>query len=184
MAMTMTIERVMAFMGLDVLVARDEGLFAAEGLDLRIAALPPDEMRSAAEGSPTKPTTNQGKLQCQDAREVVQVTQNSVTGNNTAVVGQGEFQNEVASGASIQSALSPTAPDTGSSFIQVVTWPAHGTCPVAATIVTYSESSNPASPHFADQTKLFSKKQFLPDRFCPAQIAADPNLQTVTVTGN
>jgi len=78
---------------------------------------------------------------------------------------------------------SPTTPDTGSSFIQVVTWPAHGTCPVGATIVTYSESSNPASPHFADQTKLFSKKQFLPDRFCPSQIAADPNLQTVTVTG-
>ena len=46
MAMTMTIERVMAFMGLDVLVARDEGLFEAEGLDLRIAALPPDEIRS------------------------------------------------------------------------------------------------------------------------------------------
>ena len=78
---------------------------------------------------------------------------------------------------------SPTTPDTGSSFIQVVTWPAHGTCPVGATIVTYSESSNPASPHFADQTKLFSKKRFLPDRFCPSQIAADPNLQTVTVTG-
>ena len=34
MTMTLTIERVMAFMGLDVLVARDEGLFAAEGLDL------------------------------------------------------------------------------------------------------------------------------------------------------
>jgi acyl-homoserine-lactone acylase len=79
---------------------------------------------------------------------------------------------------------SPTAPDTGSSFIQVVTWPADGTCPVGSTILTYSESSNPASPHFADQTKLFSKKQWLPDRFCPAQIAADPNLQTVTVSGN
>ena len=51
MAMTMTIERVMAFMGLDVLVARDEGLFEAEGLDLRIAALPPEEIRSAAEGT-------------------------------------------------------------------------------------------------------------------------------------
>ena len=37
MGMTMTIERVMAFNGLDVLVARDEGFFAAEGLDLRIA---------------------------------------------------------------------------------------------------------------------------------------------------
>jgi acyl-homoserine-lactone acylase len=76
-----------------------------------------------------------------------------------------------------------TSPDTGSSFIQVVTWPTHGTCPVGSTILTYSESSNPASPHFADQTKLFSKKQFLPDRFCPSQIAADPNLRVTTVTG-
>jgi acyl-homoserine-lactone acylase len=79
---------------------------------------------------------------------------------------------------------SPTAPDTGSSFIQVVTWPAHGACTLGSTILTYSESSNPASPHFADQTKLFSRKQFLADRFCPSQIAADPNLQTVMVTGS
>ena len=43
-----------------------------------------------------------------------------------------------------------TSPDTGSSFIQVVTWPRHGSCPMGDTILTYSESSNPASPHFAD----------------------------------
>ena len=78
---------------------------------------------------------------------------------------------------------SHTAPDSGSSFIQVVTWPANSGCPVAATILTYSESSNPASPHYADQTKLFSGKQWLPDRFCPAQIAADPALTVTTVTG-
>ena len=72
MAMTMTIERVMAFMGLDVLVAKDEGLFAAEGFDLRIAALPADEMRSAAEGSPAKPTTNQGKLQARGDAQMFQ----------------------------------------------------------------------------------------------------------------
>jgi hypothetical protein len=72
MAMTLTIERVMAFMGLDVLVARDEGLFAAEGLDLRIAALPPDEIRSAIEGSPAKPTTNQGKLQARGESQMFQ----------------------------------------------------------------------------------------------------------------
>ena len=61
--MTMTIERVTTFMGLDVLVARDEGLFAEEGLDLRLAAIPPDEIRSAAEGALGKPVTNQGRLQ-------------------------------------------------------------------------------------------------------------------------
>ncbi len=75
-----------------------------------------------------------------------------------------------------------TAPDSGSSFIQVVTWPAKGSCPAGSTILTYSESSNPASPHYADQTKLFSQKRWLTDRFCPAQIAADPNLRVVTVT--
>jgi acyl-homoserine-lactone acylase len=78
---------------------------------------------------------------------------------------------------------SPTAPDSGSSFIQVITWPGKSSCPVGSTILTYSESSNPASPHFADQTWLFSRKQWLPDRFCPAQIAADPNLKVITVTG-
>ena len=72
MAMTLTIERVMAFMGLDVLVARDEGLFAAEGLDLRIVALAPEEMRSAAEGFPAKPTTNQGKLQARGESQMFQ----------------------------------------------------------------------------------------------------------------
>ena len=61
--MTMTIERVRAFNGLDVLVARDEGLFAAEGVDLRIAALPPAETRSTADGTLTKPIGNQGTLQ-------------------------------------------------------------------------------------------------------------------------
>jgi hypothetical protein len=33
------------FSGLDVLVARDEGLFEAEGVDLRIATLPPSAPR-------------------------------------------------------------------------------------------------------------------------------------------
>jgi ABC-type nitrate/sulfonate/bicarbonate transport system substrate-binding protein len=62
-SVAMTIERVVAFNGLDVLVARDEGLFAAEGLDLRIAALAPGEMRSTADGTIEKPVTNQGVLQ-------------------------------------------------------------------------------------------------------------------------
>ena len=60
--MTMTIERVLAFNGLDVLVARDEGLFAAEGLDLQIATPSPAEMRSTADGNLAKPITNQGLL--------------------------------------------------------------------------------------------------------------------------
>ncbi len=61
-SMAMTIERVRAFNGLDVLVAVDEDLFAAEGLDLRIAALPPDEIRSTVDGTLSNPVSNQGRL--------------------------------------------------------------------------------------------------------------------------
>ena len=59
---TLTIERVSAFNGLDVLVARDEGLFEAEGLDLRIATLAPSELPSTADGSPDAPVGSQGRL--------------------------------------------------------------------------------------------------------------------------
>lgn len=62
-ALTMRIEIVRAFNGLDVLVAADEGLFAEEGLDLRMAWLAPDQVRPAADGTLSKPVTNQGLLQ-------------------------------------------------------------------------------------------------------------------------
>ena len=62
-AMTMTLEPVRVFNGLDVLVARDEGLFESEGLDLQIATLPAGDFRSTAEGTLFDPVTNQGKLQ-------------------------------------------------------------------------------------------------------------------------
>jgi hypothetical protein len=61
-SMTMTIEPVRAFNGLDVMVARDEGLFEAEGLDLRIATLPPADTLSTEDGTLHRPATNQGRL--------------------------------------------------------------------------------------------------------------------------
>lgn len=71
-----------------------------------------------------------------------------------------------------------TQPDGGSSFVQVVTW-GDGPCPDARTILTYSESTDPTNPHYADQTALFSKKQWVTDRFCASDIAAAP-VQEVT----
>ena len=62
MRKTMVIEPVSAFNGMDVLAARDEGLFAAEGLDLRIASRQPSNLRSSAEGTFEHPVTNQGRL--------------------------------------------------------------------------------------------------------------------------
>ena len=71
-AMTMTIEPVSAFNGLDVLVARDEGLFAEEGLDLRIAARTPGDLPSTADGTLTRPTTSQGRLMDRGAAAMFQ----------------------------------------------------------------------------------------------------------------
>lgn len=62
MMKTMVIEPVSTFNGMDVLVARDEGLFVAEGLDLRFASRQPSDLHSAAKGTLERPVTNQGRL--------------------------------------------------------------------------------------------------------------------------
>jgi acyl-homoserine-lactone acylase len=74
------------------------------------------------------------------------------------------------------------ATPTGSSYIQVVTWASGHSCPEAATVLAYSESDNPASPHYDDQTKLFSHRQWATAYFCPAQVAAHA-LSTTIVSG-
>ncbi|MEA2421572.1 MAG: acyl-homoserine-lactone acylase, partial [Thermoleophilaceae bacterium] len=63
----------------------------------------------------------------------------------------------------------------GSSFVMVAQLT--GGCPSTRTILTYSLSTNPASPYFADQTRMFSRKQWVTERFCESQILGDPNLQ-------
>jgi uncharacterized repeat protein (TIGR01451 family) len=51
-------------------------------------------------------------------------------------------------------------------------------CPVdARTILTYSQSTNPDSPYFADQTRMFSNKEWVNEAYCESEIAADPNLE-------
>src|SRR4029453_18483032 len=60
--MKMTIEPVSAFSSLDVLVAMVEGLFSAEGLDLRMASRESRDIRSTTEGTLSSPVTNQGRL--------------------------------------------------------------------------------------------------------------------------
>ncbi|MCW2779530.1 MAG: penicillin amidase, partial [Frankiales bacterium] len=60
-------------------------------------------------------------------------------------------------------------PVHGSSFVQVVGWTS-SEWPDARTILTYSESDNPSSPHYADQTRLFSSKTWVTERFSPASV--------------
>jgi acyl-homoserine-lactone acylase len=69
---------------------------------------------------------------------------------------------------------------TGSSYIQAVGWDG-GRCPVARTLLTYSQSSDPGSPHHADQTRLFSEEKWVTSRFCERDILASPALRIVRV---
>lgn len=69
---------------------------------------------------------------------------------------------------------------TGSSHIQAVGWDG-GRCPVARTLLTYSQSSNPESPHFSDQTRLFSTEKWVRARFCEKDILSSPALRVVRV---
>ncbi|WP_089937188.1 hypothetical protein [Candidatus Entotheonella palauensis] len=68
----MVIEPVRAFNGMDVLVARDEGLFAAEGLDVQFASREPGEMRSTADGTLEQPVSAQGLIQKRGAARMYQ----------------------------------------------------------------------------------------------------------------
>ncbi|MEK6807204.1 MAG: acylase [Pseudomonadota bacterium] len=59
----------------------------------------------------------------------------------------------------------------GSSYVQVVSFD-DSACPDVRTILTYSQSTNPASPHYADQSRLFSNKQWVQPPFCEADVMA------------
>jgi acyl-homoserine-lactone acylase len=61
-------------------------------------------------------------------------------------------------------------PVHGSSYVQVVSWKKKGTCPDTRAILTYSQSTDPTSPHFADQTRLFSRHGWNDVPFCTADV--------------
>ncbi|MEQ8265486.1 penicillin acylase family protein [Pseudohaliea sp.] len=63
-------------------------------------------------------------------------------------------------------------PSSGNSYIQAVTWD-ESDCPIADVILVPSQSTDPASPHFADQTKLYADKRWVRFPFCEDDIAAN-----------
>ncbi|MFF5127168.1 penicillin acylase family protein [Streptomyces syringium] len=69
----------------------------------------------------------------------------------------------------------------GSSYIQAVGFDGSG-CPVARTLLTYGQSSNPLSPHYSDQTELYSAGRMVTSRFCEKDILASPKLKVVRVS--
>lgn len=69
----------------------------------------------------------------------------------------------------------------GASFVMALEMGKDG--PRGQAFLTYGQSDDPASPHFADQTALFASQQWRPIVFTEADIAADPALATLEVAG-
>ncbi|MCG3172565.1 MAG: Acyl-homoserine lactone acylase PvdQ [Myxococcota bacterium] len=69
----------------------------------------------------------------------------------------------------------------GSSFVMALEYTDQG--PRAKAILTYSQSGDSRSPHFADQTGLFSSRKFRDILFSEAAISADPNLKKLELAG-
>jgi acyl-homoserine-lactone acylase len=69
-------------------------------------------------------------------------------------------------------------PGSGNSYIQAVTWD-ESECPIADVILVPSQSTDPASPHFSDQTKLYADKRWVRFPFCEEDIAASQIGETV-----
>lgn len=68
----------------------------------------------------------------------------------------------------------------GNSYIQAITWD-ESDCPNAYAILTYSQSTDPASEHYADATKLYSSGGWIDMPFCEADRDAQ-ELGRVTIT--
>ena len=60
---------------------------------------------------------------------------------------------------------------SGSSYIQVVSW--NGETPVADALLTYSQSTDPTSGNFEDQTQNYVRRSWVRLPFTDAEIAAD-----------
>lgn len=68
----------------------------------------------------------------------------------------------------------------GNSYIQVISWDRDGKLDPRA-IITYSQSPEPESPHYADMTRLYAEGGWVSLPFEDAEIDADPNLVSLTL---
>jgi hypothetical protein len=69
----------------------------------------------------------------------------------------------------------------GSSFVMVTQFT--DGCPDDRSIVTYSQSENPTSPHAGDQTRMFSRKEWVDPAFCESEVLSEPGLVTTPIRG-
>lgn len=68
----------------------------------------------------------------------------------------------------------------GSSYIQIVEFGENG--PQVKGFLAYSQSTDPASAHFADQAPKFSALEWIPLPYTEAQIKADPNYTSLSIS--
>ena len=68
----------------------------------------------------------------------------------------------------------------GNSYIQTVTWD-ESDCPIAEGILTHSQSIDPSSPHYADQSELYSMKGWVSFPFCKEDIKAAAIAESYTL---
>lgn len=71
-------------------------------------------------------------------------------------------------------------PLAGTSYVQAVAFEAGG--PRAQALLTYSQSSDPGSPHYADQTQRFSRKDWIALPFTEQAIRSDPEYRMTRVS--
>jgi acyl-homoserine-lactone acylase len=64
----------------------------------------------------------------------------------------------------------------GASYLHAIAFD-DDACPDTGTLMAYSQSADPTSPHYSDQTKLYSRKQWVTERFCERDILASPELR-------
>lgn len=70
----------------------------------------------------------------------------------------------------------------GSTYLHVVGF-GNGKCPETSTLLTYSQSADSTSPHYADQTELFSTGEWVSERFCESEILSSPELEVIKLKG-
>ncbi len=69
----------------------------------------------------------------------------------------------------------------GNSIVQFTTWDDEGKV-VPRGLLTYSQSQEPDSPHYADQTELYSRGEWIDFPFYDEEIETDPNLRTLQLS--
>jgi acyl-homoserine-lactone acylase len=67
----------------------------------------------------------------------------------------------------------------GSSFVMVTQFT--DGCADDRSILTYSQSENSNSAHWADQNRMFSEKQWVDPAFCPAEVDSEPGITATTI---